>query len=240
MIGMGLMFKRRKMNNKGYSLMELIVSFAILGFVAIAVLSVMNAGTSMFNTVDSEINLQSKSQITMAQFQQYFIGCSQGICVQDFSSLEAEESSSATSTTESTETTEENQDIDGDFVAYVVDENTVYAFRFCEEEQKIYFGESTIANAGTELALDNITSPFCSDVSAFSVKVIHTGTNAKSAVISLTVTNGKNSSKTYTTSQTFSFRNRPLYIGTADEGLTKLETMLKKLTEEGSVAAQEV
>ena len=93
MIGMGLMFKRRKMNNKGYSLMELIVSFAILGFVAIAVLSVMNAGTSMFNTVDSEINLQSKSQIAMAQFQQYFIGCSQGICVQDYSSLEAEESS---------------------------------------------------------------------------------------------------------------------------------------------------
>lgn len=237
MIGMGLMFKKRKKNNKGYSLMELIVSFAILGFVAVAVLSVMNAGTSMFSSVDNEINLQSKSQIAMAQFQQYFLGCSKGICVQSFSSVEADESTSETSSTESTQTTEENQDIDGDFVAYVADENTVYAFRFCEEEQKIYFGESTIANAETELTKDNITSPFCSDVSAFSVRVIHTGTNAKSAVISLTVTSGQNSSKTYTTSQTFSFRNRPLYIGTADEGSTKLHTMLKKLTDEGSVAA---
>lgn len=221
------MFKKHKKNNKGYSLMELIVSFAILGFVAIAVLTIMNAGTSMFSSVDSEINLQSKSQIAMAQFQQYFLSC-KGICVEDYSITEAEEESSAEeSTTEAN--TEENQDIDGDFVVYVVNEEKVYAFRFCEEEQKIFFGEAPITTAATDLVLDKITDPFCSDVADFGVKVIHSGDNAKSAKITLTVTSGKGS-KTYTTSQNFSFRNKSLYVGTADNNLTKLQTMINTLT----------
>lgn len=69
--------------NKGFSLVELIVAFAILSIVSLTVLMVMNAGTNMFTTVDKQINIQYKSQAAMAQFQQYFMGCSKAICKTD-------------------------------------------------------------------------------------------------------------------------------------------------------------
>lgn len=75
--------KKLLRKNKGFSLVELIVSFAILSMIAITVLALMSTGTNIFTKVDEEINLQYKSQNAMAQFQQYFMGCSKAICNTD-------------------------------------------------------------------------------------------------------------------------------------------------------------
>lgn len=202
---------RGKLNNKGFSLVELIIAFSILSIVAITVVMVMSAGSNMFTNVDREINLQYKSQTAMAQFQQYFMGCSKAICATDDSN-----------------------------VTYFADGSNVYAFRYSESDGKIYFASApytaTDYSAVSALTADSITEPFCSDVSNFAAVVSDSG--SKSVKIFLTLTD--NSSKSYETSQIFTFRNSPVYISELSaERVEAGETMLTALiatlsgTEEG-------
>lgn len=203
------MIKRFRKNNKGYSLVELIVSFALLAIVALAVLMVMNAGSNMFNSVDNEIDVQYKSQAAMSQFQQYFLGCSKAIC--------------ATTS---------------DGVTYFADSKTVYAFRYSESDEKIYFASadydfgdtSSVSNVLTAMKPENITDPFCSDVTAFTASVTTSAKNAQSVRLTLTVKNDGN--KTAETSQVFTFRNTPSYISAPAEDKTMLETLIAALNPE--------
>lgn len=195
-------FKQK--NNKGFSLVELIISFALLGVVAIGVFMVMSAGSNMFTSVDRQINVQYKSQTAMSQFQQYFMACSKGITVYDY---------------------------EGNGIIYFDNGDEVCAFRYDSGGKAIYFGSAGTSSAKTDLTADKITDPFCSGVEGFSLTVLNQGSGANAQSIRVDLTVADNSGKTYNSNQIFSFRNRPVYVSApADEESTLLDTYVDTIT----------
>ena len=72
------MMKLRK-NNRGFTLVELIVSTAILSIVAVAASAFMVAGTRTYSSLNYTVRLQYEAQIAMAQLQEYTVDCTNGI-----------------------------------------------------------------------------------------------------------------------------------------------------------------
>ena len=70
--------KMRK-NNRGFTLVELIVSTAILGIVALAASAFMVAGTKTYSSLNYAVRLQYEAQLAMAQLQEYTVDCTKGI-----------------------------------------------------------------------------------------------------------------------------------------------------------------
>ena len=68
-----------KRNNRGFTLVELIVSIAILGIIAVAVSSFLLAGTRSYTKVNYAVRLQYETQLAMNQIQSYVMNCSRGI-----------------------------------------------------------------------------------------------------------------------------------------------------------------
>jgi len=108
-------------NNKGFSIAEMLIAFALLSVVAICVFGAVTAGGNMFTRVDNDINIQFKSQTAMTQFQEQFMSCSTAITKMDGN------------------------------VIYFSDSEKVYALRYDEDESKIYFGSSPISGAKANL-----------------------------------------------------------------------------------------
>lgn len=72
-----------KKSNRGFSLIELIVSFAILGVVTLVVLGFTTSTANTYRMVSNDLSLQYEAQLTMGQLQEYLIDCDGGISVQD-------------------------------------------------------------------------------------------------------------------------------------------------------------
>jgi hypothetical protein len=62
------------------SLLELIVTFALLGIVSLAVVGLLSTGANSFRRVSTEVSLQYEAQLTMSQLQEYLIDCNGGVC----------------------------------------------------------------------------------------------------------------------------------------------------------------
>ena len=71
--------KKLRKNNRGVTLVELIVSTAILAIVALAASAFMIAGTRAYSSVNHTIRLQYEAQIVMAQLQEYTVDCTDGV-----------------------------------------------------------------------------------------------------------------------------------------------------------------
>ena len=71
--------KKLRKNNRGVTLVELIVSTAILTIVALAASAFMIAGTRTYSSVSYSVRLQYEAQIAMAQLQEYTVDCTDGI-----------------------------------------------------------------------------------------------------------------------------------------------------------------
>ncbi len=61
--------------NKGFTLIEVIVASFILGIISIAVFGFMTTGARTYNSVNSTINLQYDTQLTMAQIEEQLMDC---------------------------------------------------------------------------------------------------------------------------------------------------------------------
>ena len=72
------MLKLRK-NKKGFTLVELIVSIVILSIVLLAAFGFMVSGAKSYATVDTRINRQLKSQLTLGQITDCLMNCNAGI-----------------------------------------------------------------------------------------------------------------------------------------------------------------
>ena len=68
-----------KRNNRGFTMVELIVSIAILGIIAVAVSSFLLAGTRSYTKVNYAVRLQYETQLAMNQIESYVMNGSQGI-----------------------------------------------------------------------------------------------------------------------------------------------------------------
>jgi len=64
-------------DNRGMSLIELIIAFTLLAIISSIMLGFMVAGSNMYRSVSSEVSLQLQSQIVMAQLKEYIVDCNE-------------------------------------------------------------------------------------------------------------------------------------------------------------------
>lgn len=176
----------KKRNNKGFSLIELIVAFAMLSAVSLAILFFINSGSNVYTKVTKQNTVQYRSQVVMAQVEQYFNDCNE-ISVDS-----------------------------ADHIMRVRNErdNMVYSFRFIPESKSLYFNSYTWKNGMTavtptateENLLCDCVSEFTvepdSDVNAMPVKFV---------TINMTIEVGE---KAYTRNRVISCVNSPTYTET--------------------------
>ena len=64
-------------DNRGLSLVELIVAFTILAIISGIMLGFMVTSSNMYRNVSTEVSLQLQSQIVMAQLKEYIVDCNE-------------------------------------------------------------------------------------------------------------------------------------------------------------------
>lgn len=69
-----------KKNKAGFTLIELLISVAILGILILAEVGFLSTGTNLYRSIFCNVNLQTDSQTTMNQIENYVANCSGGIC----------------------------------------------------------------------------------------------------------------------------------------------------------------
>lgn len=68
-----------KSDNKGLSLVEMLISFAILSIVTVALMGLMTTGMRFFRSNTAYIGLQYEYQTVMTQLREYVVDCNGGI-----------------------------------------------------------------------------------------------------------------------------------------------------------------
>ena len=68
-----------KLNNRGMTLIEMVVAFAILGVLSVAVFSMMLTSTKTYTKMTSSIKLQYETQVALANIESRISNCNRGI-----------------------------------------------------------------------------------------------------------------------------------------------------------------
>ncbi len=66
-------------NNKGFTMIELLVAIGILGIITVSITAFMSSSARNYNTMYNSLNVQYTSQLSMAQMQEYIIDCNGAI-----------------------------------------------------------------------------------------------------------------------------------------------------------------
>ena len=64
-----------KKENKGFSLVELVIAITLLVIVSSILLGFMTTGSNMFRRVSTDVSLQMESQVAITQLREYIIDC---------------------------------------------------------------------------------------------------------------------------------------------------------------------
>ena len=217
-----------KRNNKGFSLVELLVSFAILGIVSTIIGVIMTSGSNMFSRNKKILDLQYKSQIASAQLNNMIQNCDGGIAIAENGDIYI-----------ATITAPYEKDVTGSTGSAVIyalsrgslsgeDPNTIYLREI--NVAATSDGADGIAITPGSITLSNYTAqPFCSKVRSIDSTV---GTaaagHAKYINISLELAEGSTS---YTKNISESFRSRPIYLTQVNvaAGSNLLDTLKTKI-----------
>ena len=62
-------------DNKGLSLIELVIAISILTIVSAMLVGLMSTGSNMFRQVSTDVSLQMEGQVAMTQLREYVIDC---------------------------------------------------------------------------------------------------------------------------------------------------------------------
>ena len=75
----------KKVNNKGFTLVELVIATAILSVISLTVLTLMTSGTNMYSGIQKRSNVLFKSQVASTQLEEILVnvGSDDGIAVVD-------------------------------------------------------------------------------------------------------------------------------------------------------------
>jgi prepilin-type N-terminal cleavage/methylation domain-containing protein len=71
------------LNKRGFTLVELLVGFAIFGVICLALVGFITMSANSYRRTSSMINLQIEYQITMSMIQAYAVECKDSIEVRD-------------------------------------------------------------------------------------------------------------------------------------------------------------
>jgi prepilin-type N-terminal cleavage/methylation domain-containing protein len=75
------LYKKLKNSNGGFTLLELMVSFAILAIVSVMVAFIIQVSAKTYSGISNDINLQYESQTAMSQIQDYVLDCNTAVAV---------------------------------------------------------------------------------------------------------------------------------------------------------------
>ena len=165
---------------KGFTLLELIISFSILAVLAVIVALIVQTGGRTYSGISADINLQYESQTTMSQLLEYVIDCNDSIRIRKDALFACDE-------------------------LYVYNKNeddsyTSYKFAVDAESGELFLYQGTVTPPNTDFG-ESQPQLMSSYVQGFTAEIISEG---KAIVLTLTYKLG---SKTYTGTQTVNFRN---------------------------------
>lgn len=72
-----------KENNKGFSLLELVVAMCILTIVGLMLLNIIRFGMNSYSRTSRSINVQNEAQLAMDQIQEILIDATNGVSITD-------------------------------------------------------------------------------------------------------------------------------------------------------------
>ena len=78
----------KKLNKKGFTLVEVVIGSAILGMIGLAIVAMLNSSSSIINIVQKKTSLLSRSQVTSVQIQEMLVNASDAIAVNTNSSYD--------------------------------------------------------------------------------------------------------------------------------------------------------
>ncbi len=80
---MKLKLKQLKQNSKGFTLVELLVSIALVSVVSVGVFGLLLSSSKSFNNISYSLRLQVESQLAMTQMKEYILDADAGIAWND-------------------------------------------------------------------------------------------------------------------------------------------------------------
>jgi prepilin-type N-terminal cleavage/methylation domain-containing protein len=75
--------KKFRKNNKGFTLVELLVTFGVLAVVMVLVGGIIATSSGTYRMISNDLSLQYESQMAMSQIQEYVIDCNGYVAVTD-------------------------------------------------------------------------------------------------------------------------------------------------------------
>ena len=176
-----------KINNKGFTLVELLVTFGVLAVVMAMVGVIIGMSSRTYKNISDDINLQYESQLAMSQIHEYVIDCNY--------SVELVEDDSYTDILLRTDVLclfnahAEDELYDGYKLTLAPDKDTLI----------LYVQRGMTSPSPSGFMVD--WQPLSNNVQSFNAKISEDG---KSITITLVYKQGK---ETYTGVQTIAFRN---------------------------------
>lgn len=178
-------------DRRGVSLIELLIAVAILAVLSVALMGFMTTGAGAYRSVYGTVSLQTNSQITMNQLQEYLVSCNGGVCVEKDS---------------------------GKTTLYVLDTAasdsgatlTEHIFNLDSGTQQITYSRKKAAvpeSGNLSWTTDADAEVISGNVTDFQVKLNASANQADAATVSITM---KKLGKTYSGTQIISLRNTPL------------------------------
>ena len=165
-------------NNKGLSLVELIIAFALLALVGVGAAGLMATGSNLFASSTREVDLQTEAQSVINHLNNFIIDAERGITF--------------------TEGTDEN-------VLEVYNVDVVHVVTWNKADKALYYHDRTVTYSGSTptVGTDSTKELLASNVDNFKVDVSKVATE-QNVVVDIKLVYGD---RTYTASQDFSLRN---------------------------------
>ena len=166
-------------NNKGVTLVELIVTIAMLGIISVAIQGFITISAKVNANVVSDVKLQYESQLVMANVQKYIVNANKGVFVNNNTVLLA------------SDTDREEDDIN--------------LFVFDESENILYYGEGSV-KAGVLTTVSVYT--LAKNVTDFDVTFESIETTDKASQANIILKMERNGEE-YLGTQSIALRNNP-------------------------------
>lgn len=158
------------MNNKGISLIELVIAVALLAFVSLGVVGLMSVGGRLFASSNRELSLQNDAQTALNQLNSFIIGAQRGITYGSVS---------------------------GENKLVIYNNDVAYNIVWNSTDKKLYFSEQAISGGALQPASDK--EVLAEHVESFSVDTTKVETDEHNVIIYMQLKDGDKSFHTQQT-----------------------------------------